>query len=400
MKILVACDLPATALEQLAALGAEVVARPNLAARELRDALTGVGVLIVQNLRVAPDAIARARDLQMVIHAGPGPGEIAVDDASAAGVFVTHCPEQHAVAVAELTLGLVLALDRRIVENAVASREGRWIRPEVSDARGLAGRTLGVVGWGAVGRLVAARARAFGLRVLAWPPPGVGEGAEEIGVTFCNWPRELARAADIVTVHSFEDEEDRGVLIDEEFLASLSEGAALVHVGRPGAVDAVALAEAIPSRRLRVAVDVFIPEPTTEPSSFRVKLAELPGVICTQHIGPLTEQARAAAAAEVVRIVHDFLVAGEVRNCLNLLERSPATWQLVLRVRDQVGVMASILEAVRADGINAEEIESRVFAGAKAAWCTISLDERPSTEALEAIRALPDVLHLELRAVV
>ncbi|HPM24009.1 MAG TPA: hypothetical protein PLP66_08875, partial [Phycisphaerae bacterium] len=95
-----------------------------------------------------------------------------------------------------------------------------------------------------------------------------------------------------------------------------------------------------------------------------------------------------------------FVVSGEVLNCLNLCDRSPATWQLVLRVRDQVGVMAAILDAIRADGINAQEMASRVFTGAKAAWCVIALEERPSTEALESIRALPDVLHLELRAVV
>ena len=109
---------------------------------------------------------------------------------------------------------------------------------------------------------------------------------------------------------------------------------------------------------------------------------------------------RRATADEVVRIVQAFVVSGEALNCLNLCDRSPATWQLVLRVRDQVGVMAALLEAIRADGINAQEISSRVFTGVKAAWCTIALDERPSTEALDSIRALPQVLHLELRAVV
>ncbi|MFH1747560.1 MAG: hypothetical protein ABIG44_11005, partial [Planctomycetota bacterium] len=153
-------------------------------------------------------------------------------------------------------------------------------------------------------------------------------------------------------------------------------------------------------RGLRVALDVFGSQPTGDAGRFRCKLAGLPGVIGTQHLGPLTEQARHATAAEVVRIVESFLVSGDLVNCLNLMARSPATWQLVLRVRDAVGVMAAVLEAIRADGINAEEITSRVFTGARAAWCTISLDERPSTEALDAVRALDEVLYLELRAVV
>jgi D-3-phosphoglycerate dehydrogenase / 2-oxoglutarate reductase len=145
---------------------------------------------------------------------------------------------------------------------------------------------------------------------------------------------------------------------------------------------------------------VFRSEPAGDSGRFRSRLCDLPGVIGTQHIGAITEQARQATADEVVRIVQAFVVSGEALNCLNLCERSPATWQLVLRVRDQVGVMAAILEAIRADGINAQEISSRVFTGVKAAWCTIALDERPSTEALSSIRALPQVLHLELRAVV
>jgi D-3-phosphoglycerate dehydrogenase len=180
----------------------------------------------------------------------------------------------------------------------------------------------------------------------------------------------------------------------------MSEGAYLVHVGRPDAVDEAALADAVRRRHLRVALDVHQSEPLADTGRFRCNLLDLPGVIATQHIGPLTQQARSAVADEVVRIARTFLISGEVLNCLNLAERSPARWQLVLRVRDQVGVMASILDSVRADGINAEEISSRVFTGAKAAWCTIALNERPSAEAIEAIRSIPDVMHLEVRAVV
>jgi D-3-phosphoglycerate dehydrogenase len=335
----------------------------------------------------------------MIVHAGRGPGDIAVEDASTAGIFVTHCPDKHAEAVAELTLGLIIALDRRIVDHTVALREGRWNRGDLADGRGLAGRTLGVLGYGAVGRLVARRARAFDMRVVAWSPRPPGEAPPEPDVEFCNWPRELARLSDIVTVHAV-DEDEPETLVDAAFLQSLPEGAYLVHVGHPGAVDEIALATAIEQRHLRVALDVFRSEPAGDSGRFRCHLCDLPGVIGTQHIGALTEQARRATADEVVRIVQAFVVSGEALNCLNLCDRSPATWQLVLRVRDQVGVMAAILEAIRADGINAQEISSRVFTGVKAAWCTIALDERPSTEALASIRALPQVLHLELRAVV
>ncbi len=399
MKILVACEMPPDTIAQLRSLASAVTYEPDASGSALRDLVEDVSILVVNSVRVSPETISRARKLQMIVRAGPGPGEIAIEEASTQGIFVCDCPDQHATAVAELAFGLMLALDRRIVDNTIALREGRWIRSEMTSSQGLAGRTLGILGYGPVGRLVAARARAFGLRVLAWSPTLTPGGHAEPDVEFCNWPRELARNSDFVTVHAVSGTEQE-TLVDEEFLQSMRPGACLVHVGHPGVADEAALAEAIRSQQIRVAVDLFAGAPAGDQTRVRCKICEIEGVIATQHIGPLTQQAHRAIADEVVRVVRAFAVTGEAVNCLNLAEHSPATWQLVLRVRDQVGVMASVLEAVRADGINAEEISSRVFTGAKAAWCTIALDERPSTEALEAIRALPDVLHLELRAVV
>lgn len=399
MKILVACELPEFAIAELRTLTTEIVHRPDARPDELRELIPGVGILVVDGRRVSPDTIQRGEALQMIVHAGPGPGDIAVADASAQGVFVTNCPDQHAVAVAELAFGLILALDRRIVDSTVALREGRWNRSEAKDARGLAGRTLGLLGAGPACREIAARAQAFGMPVIAWCPASNADDHAS-NIRLCTSARELARTSDIVVVTSLANGQEARLLADADFLENMKEGASFVHVGGPGAVDEAALAKIIPARKLRVAADVFSSEPSTDTGRFRSRLCELPGVIGTPHVAAVTEQAQNSTAAEVIQIIRSFLVSGEALHCLNLLEHSPATWQLMLRVRDAVGVMASILEAIRADGINAEEISSRVFVGARAAWCTIALDERPSTEALEAIRALHDVLYLEIRAVV
>jgi D-3-phosphoglycerate dehydrogenase len=397
MKILVAGELPDATLEQLRALALEVAYRPDLTAAALRDGVADVGILVVENLRVSPDVIDRAPSLQMIVHAGHGPGDVALEAASSAGIFVTHCPDKSGEAVAEHAFGLLLALDRGVVDHTLALRDGRWQRGDIA-ARGLAGRTLGIVGWGPVGRLVARRAHAFGMRVVAWSAALNTDGPSEVPVEFCPWPRELARQCDLVIVLSVEGE--REPVVDEEFLAGLPEGAYLVHVGRGGPVDEHALVQAIERRGLRVALDAFAAEPAGDTGRFRSRLLELPGVIGTPHVAELTTQARQATAAEVVRVIRGFVVGGEVLNCLNLCERSPATWQLLLRVKDQPGVLAAILDVVRADGINAQEISSRVFLGARASWITIALDERPSSEALDSIRTLASVLHLELRAVV
>ena len=399
MRILVACELPEFALDELRGLGSEVLYEPQISAAALAQHVGQVGILVVDQTPVTAEALVQGRALQMIVVAGSGSGQVAVDMAAEQGILVTHCPHKDAVAAAELALGLMLALDREIVDNAVALRAGHWERGRFLQARGLAGRTLGIIGSDEFTRTLAPRAKACQMHVIAWRPeaPTVPEQYDDI--EYCNWPRELARRSEVVVLQTplgpgvdFE--------VDADFLKCMKTGAALVHVGDHCIVDEAALLEALAAQQLRVALDVLPGAPPGDAGRVKSALLQHPRVIGTHRVAGVTEQARQAIATEVVRIVAAFLISGEIVNALNISERSPATWQLVLRVRDQVGVMAGVLDAVRADGINAEEITIRVFHGAKAAWCNVALDERPSTEALEAIRALPDVLHLELRAVV
>jgi D-3-phosphoglycerate dehydrogenase len=191
------------------------------------------------------------------------------------------------------------------------------------------------------------------------------------------------------------------MLVDAEFVENMRDGAYIVYVGHPAGLDEAALADAAQRRNLRVAYDVYAPRlATSNAGRFKSRLEVLPGAIGTHHLADHTQQAVQATADEVVRVVREFLVTGTAVNCVNLVEHSPATWQLALRLKDTVGVLAAIMDHIRADGINVEEINTRVLTGAKAGWCTIALDERPSTEALSAIRELDAVLHLDLRALV
>ncbi|MFH1747081.1 MAG: NAD(P)-dependent oxidoreductase, partial [Planctomycetota bacterium] len=292
MKILVACALPDFALERLRTLGSEVGYEPDLRSEQFREAITGVGILIVDAKRVSPEVIARGDMLQMIVRAGPGPGDIALETASAQGIFVSHCPDQHAIAVAELTIGLMIALDRGIVENTNALHEQRWIRHEFGDAKGLYGRTLGILGFNSIGQRVAERAVALGMQVAVWCPVAASDTPTCGNLRFVNGPRELARQSDIVAVQPLEECGEHQALVDTEFLENMRPGAALVHVGHPTVLEEAALAEAVKQRGLRVALDVFGSQPTGDAGRFRCKLAGLPGVIGTQHLGPLTEQAR------------------------------------------------------------------------------------------------------------
>lgn len=392
MKILVAWEMPDAALDDLRTLGCEVVSIADAAGPQFQKELRDATALVIGRNNLPAESIAEAKSLQIIVRCGSEASNIAIDEASTQGVFVCTTPHKTALAVAEMMLAMMLTLDRQLV----------WKKGESGPTtmpHGLAGRTLGLLGYSHAGRALARRCAALEMRVLAWSPTETPESLRGEPVTLSGWTRELARQSDVIAVHA-DPADGEEMLLDAEFLQNVRDGADLVYVGHPGGLDEAALETAIRERRLRVAIDWIGAERARETARSRSRLADLPSVLMTVGLAERTMQGRVAVAAEAVRILRQFFVAGVAENCINLLSRSPATWQLVLRLRDAVGVMAGIMDAIRADGINAEEIGTRVFLGARAAWCTIALDERPSTEALAAIRALPGVLHLELRAVV
>ena len=220
MTILIADRLPEDAVEQFGELGLAVRFEPDLGADDLPGRLAGVQVLIVRSTRVTADAIAAATTLGLIVRAGAGINTIDVNAASAAAITVANCPGRNAIAVAELALGLMLAIDRRIPEATALLRQGRWEKKRLADARGLYGRTLGVLGTGQIGQAVIRRARAFGLEVIAWSRSLTDEGAEALGVRRCETPLEVARGADIVSVHLAAAPETHR-LVGTEFLEAI-----------------------------------------------------------------------------------------------------------------------------------------------------------------------------------
>lgn len=397
MTILVACDLPEFALEELRSLGLDVSHRPELTTEELPELLADVTVLIVSGLFVSAEAIHRGDSLQLIVCWEADTSNVAIDAASRQGVFVAQCLDMSAVSIAELAIGMLIALDRGLIEHATDLRN---LRRETGppDAAGLAGRTLGLLNLSEVERSIARRIRPLGTKVLAWAPDLTPDQAHIHGVQYCNHAVDLARKSNNLVIYAPTQEPDE-VRVDRSLLEALPEGASLVYIGHPDGFDEQALLDAVKRRGLKLGLDIT---PGRGHTVFRPKtsLLEQPGVIGTFRLANRTLQAWHASARQAADIVRRFLISGDVPECVNLLERSPATWLLVLRLRDAVGVMASIMEAVRVDGINAEEITSRVFRGAEAAWCTIALDERPGTDTLDTIRGIDGVLNLELRAVV
>jgi D-3-phosphoglycerate dehydrogenase len=386
MKILVADAFPEERLSELAALGLEVNHRPDVSAKDLPAAASDASILVVRSKQVSAEVFERAAALSLVVRAGAGVNTIDVPAASRRGVYVANCPGQNSIAVAELAIGLVIALDRRIPDNVALLRAGRWDKKRFSEAAGLFGRTLGVAGVGSIGREVARRALALGMRVVAWSRSLDAARAKALGVERAPDLLALARESDFLSLHLPLSKETRG-LVSREVLLAMKPGAALVNTARAELVDEGALLELARAGRLRVGADVFSGEPEKGQAEFESELAKLPGVYGTHHIGASTAQAQDAIAQETVRIVASFVKSGQVPSCVNVARKTPARARLVVRHYDRVGVLANVLGLIREAGINVEEVRNTVFEQAQAASCAIDLDERPPEALVERIRS-------------
>ncbi len=398
MRVLVADRFEETGLEGLRSLGCEVYYEPKLEGEalgwRLRD--TAAEVLVVRSTKVTAAEMDQGRNLSLVIRAGAGVNTIDLAAASARAISVSNCPGKNAIAVAELAWGLILALDRRIAEQTADLKAGLWNKAEYGRARGLAGRTLGIAGFGAIGREVAARGRAFDMEVVAWSPSLTAERAAEAGVVRVASLRELASRSDVVSVHLALTKETRGVL-GGAFFDAMRPGALFVNTSRGETVNAAALKEAIATKGIRTGLDVYEREPSGGTGAFEDEVGRMPGVVGTHHVGASTEQAQNAIASEVVRIVAAFKATGEVPNAVNLCERSPARWLLTVRHRDRVGVLAHVFGALREAGINVQRTENVVFEGAEAASARIQLDSEPTRALLAKVaEGCRDILSVTL----
>jgi D-3-phosphoglycerate dehydrogenase len=397
MKVLIADKFPEGGRAALARAGVEVVYDPDLNDASLTTAVrsTGADILVVRSTKVPAATLAAGR-LSLVVRAGAGYDTIDVPAASARGIYVSNCPGKNSVAVAELTFALILALDRRIPANVADLKAGRWNKAEYSKARGLFGRTLGLVGLGRIGQEVLTRARAFGMPVVAWSPSLTPERAASLGVQPMGSPAEVAAACDVLSIHVALNNATRN-LIDLGVLNALRPGSYFINTARAEVVDQAALYEAVQGRGIRAGLDVFAGEPTGGAGTVADKIFELDGVIGTHHIGASTEQAQEAIAGETVRIIREYVQAGHVPNVVNLAKKSPATHLLVVRHYDRVGVLSAIFNQLKQAGINVQETENIVFEGAAAAIARIHLDHAPPQNALDAMRAeSPDIIELSV----
>jgi len=395
MRVLVADTLPGSALGELRRLGLEVDLRPGLDHATLLGAVGNIGILIVRSTPVSAEVIDAGALLNLIVRAGAGVNTIDVKAASRRGIYVANCPGKNAVAVAELTLGFALSLDRGTPDAIAALRSGQWDKPRFSKAKGLMGRAIGIAGLGAIGMEVLERARAFGLVAHVWSRSLTPEYARELGVGYASSLEELASHVDILTLHLPLTDGTRRI-VGRDVLETMIDGATLINTARAELVDEAALVEIAPRKKFRVGLDVFDGEPSSPQGTVSSPLLALNEVYATPHIGASTAQAQDAIAQETVRIVRSFITEGHVPNVVNVSVTSPARYQLVVRHLDRIGVLANVLSVVKMHQINVEELSNTIFDGAYAACAKIRLSGRPTDACLAEIRAFEDVLHVDL----
>jgi D-3-phosphoglycerate dehydrogenase / 2-oxoglutarate reductase len=397
MRVLIADKFPDEGQTELLQAGFEVVYGPDLKDDELTAAIISslADILVVRGTRVTRDMLEVGR-LSLVIRAGAGYNTIDVKTASSRGIYVTNCPGRNSIAVAELAFGLILSLDRRIPDNVSDLRQGRWNKKEYSKARGVFGRTLGLIGIGRIGLEMTSRARAFGMPVVAWSRSLTLERAEKLGIELKQSALEVASASDVVSVHVALNDDTKN-LIDEKFFNAMKPGSYFINTSRAEVVDQAALVQTVKERGLRAGLDVFAGEPAGGVGTVEDDIFKLDGVIGTHHIGASTDQAQQAIAEETVRIIREYKETGRAPNVVNLAKKTPATHLLVVRHFDRVGVLANVFDQLKEAGINVEETENVVFEGAVAAVARIHLDSAPSEVVLNAIKTnSQDIIELSL----
>ena len=389
MKVLIADKFEKSGLDGLKAAGCEVIYQPDLKDETLTAAIrdTTADVLVVRSTAVTAPML-EAGPLSLVVRAGAGYNTIDVATASKRGIYVSNCPGKNAIAVAELAFALLLSLDRRVPDNVADLRAGTWNKKEYSKARGLYGRTLGLLGYGNIGQEMARRAHAFGMPIVVWSrrfATGKDDVANEpIPLTAAKSPEEVAEKSDVLSVHLALTGETRG-LVNAAVLGKLKPGACFVNTARAEVVDYAALEQAIRERKLRVGLDVFANEPKDATGTFADAIASLPNVYGTHHIGASTDQAQDAIAAETVRIITSYKDTGKVPNVVNLAKKTPATHMLVVRHVDRPGVLAHVFDRLRGNAINVQETENVIFEGAQAAVARINIDGKPPDGLLREI---------------
>jgi D-3-phosphoglycerate dehydrogenase / 2-oxoglutarate reductase len=348
LKIVVADDLPASALDLLRAEGWEVDARTGRAPDQLAQDLANADAIVVRSAtKVTKALIDAALQLRVIARAGTGVDNVDVTAASARGIVVMNAPGANSISVAELALGQILALARHIPGADAAMKQGKWEKKKFLGEE-IRGKTLGLAGLGRIGQEVARRATAFGMKIIAHDPFISEQAAAELGVELVSL-EDLFAQADYLSLHMPSNANTRK-LVNADRLAKAKKGIRIINTARGDLIDEGALADAIESGQVGgAALDVFEKEPTVDQ-----RLQMLERVVASPHIAASTREGQELVGLETLTACRDFLKSGVIRNAVNFPSvpaEEFARLQPYVVLGERLGAFVAQMNDKRAQGV-------------------------------------------------
>lgn len=338
MKVLISDKISEDGIEYLEKEeGLQVVNRPGLSPEQLLEEIHDARALIVRSkTRVTAQVIGAAPRLRCIGRAGAGVDNIDLTAATRQGIVVMNTPGGNSISVAEHTLALLLSLVRKVPRGDASIKRGEWKKAELTGSE-LSGKTLGILGLGKIGSIVARRARGFGMPILGYDPFVNERYAEDLEVELCGLDEALSRS-DIVTLHLPDNDETKG-LIDRRRLELMKPSAFLINAARGALVDEEDLARALENGRLAgAALDVFRDEPRVHP-----RLASSDKVVLTPHVAGSTVEAQSKVGLDIAVQTVDYLKREVIRNAVNFPSVSPHELEQLepyMRLGERLGILA------------------------------------------------------------
>ena len=365
--------------------------RPGLSPSELLVEIPNADALLIRsNTTVTAEVLAHAGRLKLVGRAGIGVDNVDVPAATARGIVVMNTPQGNAITTAEHTIAMIMAAARNIATASAAMRQGRWEKSALTGTE-LSGKTLGLIGVGNIGSLVAERAQGLGMKVIAFDPFLAAARAEGMRVALVDFEALLA-AADVISIHTPLTDATRG-MFSAAALGRMRKHAVLVNCARGGIIDEAALVEALEAGTIRAAaIDVFEQEPL--PADNPLLRCESPRLTLTPHLGASTHEAQEKVAYEIAMQARNYLLEGEIKNALNMPALSAADARVLapyIAMAREIGAFAAQMRDAD-DVITALEL---VLEGGAARLMSQPLLQsvvaellRPSMEAVNIVNAL------------
>ena len=354
-------------------------------------------VIVVRSTKINKDHLLSSSCLSLIVRAGAGVNTIDVSEASNMGIFVANCPGKNAIAVAELAMGHLINIDRKISDNIYQLRNGEWNKKGLSkDAKGLFGRKLAVLGIGNIGRELCKRAVSFGMIVNGYSRSLNKIEANKLGINYCSNIFKAVKDCDALSIHLPHNESTHHI-INKSILNLMKDNGYVINTSRGGVVNEKDILLMIKKKNIKYATDVYENEPKSTDKQFKdLDILKNINIYGSHHIGASTKQASEAVGHETLRVIKTFLNNGNVINCVNLQKQYLTKYSLTIRHKDVIGVLAQILNILKNNKINVQEMTNIIFKGANAACATLKLDDKPSKLAMQQIQDISNVYGVEL----